>query len=94
MQQQQHKHTVIVTICFDHSADVGYDGIYPEVGYAVNVINKYFDVYFPRAANLSAQLRQQGYRERLVYTTHSWLVDLYTDCPSWNLDTGTLHVGG
>lgn len=34
---------------FMNHLDVGYDGISPEIGYVYNVMNKYFDVYFPLA---------------------------------------------
>ncbi|XP_025113231.1 uncharacterized protein LOC112575523 isoform X2 [Pomacea canaliculata] len=65
--------------------NVGYDGIYPEVGFALNVINKYFTEYYPRAAAIAEELHLLGFRERLVYTTHPWLLHLYLNCPSMML---------
>eukprot|EP01118_Nematostelium_gracile_P005782 TRINITY_DN1838_c0_g1_i1.p1 TRINITY_DN1838_c0_g1~~TRINITY_DN1838_c0_g1_i1.p1 ORF type:complete len:717 (-),score=180.87 TRINITY_DN1838_c0_g1_i1:73-2223(-) len=70
--------------------DIGFDGIDPTIGYAVNVINKYFDEYFPLAINVSTQLREKGGIERLIYTTHPWLVSLYLDCNTINFP----FVGG
>ena len=55
-----------------------------DVGYtdnAVNVINKYFDLYFPRAAGVGAQLRSLGGPERLKWMTQSYLISLFLDCP-------------
>ncbi|KAK3087454.1 hypothetical protein FSP39_006109, partial [Pinctada imbricata] len=60
--------------------DVGYDGISPEIGFINNILNKYFHEYFPRAANLSQQLREGGYVENFIYTTHPWLVDMFLNC--------------
>jgi hypothetical protein len=63
-------------------ADVGYDGLLPEeLGFVNNVINKYFTEYFTRSINTSATLRELGYYEKQVYTTHPWLVWLYLHCP-------------
>jgi len=55
--------------------DVGY------ADYTVNIINKYFTQYFPRAIAVANGLRDGGYVETLIYTTHAWLVSLYLDCP-------------
>lgn len=77
------------------TSDVGYNGIFPTLGFVNNVINRYFTVYFPRAVNVSRQLRSEGYFERLVYTTHPWLVSLYLDCPpNLNLSGIVLQVSG
>ena len=61
-------------------SDVGFDGI-PGNGLVNNVLNRYFTKYFPQAVNLTDQLRTMGYEESFIYTTHPWLVSLYTDCP-------------
>lgn len=63
-------------------SDVGFNGINPTVGFVNNILNRYFTVYFPRAVTLALQLEYSGYVERLVYTTHPWLVSLYINCPS------------
>ena len=48
-----------------------------------NVINKYFREYFPKAVAVGAALRAMpNGTERLVYTTHSWLVNIFLDCPA------------
>ncbi|XP_067655022.1 uncharacterized protein [Haliotis asinina] len=74
-------HVKRLHLIFMNHLDVGYNGIFPTLGFVNNVINRYFTVYFPRAVNISQQLRSEGYMERLVYTTHPWLVSLYLDCP-------------
>ncbi|XP_071104844.1 uncharacterized protein [Haliotis cracherodii] len=74
-------HVKRLHLIFMNHLDVGYNGIFPTLGFVNNVINRYFTVYFPRAVNVSRQLRSEGYFERLVYTTHPWLVSLYLDCP-------------
>jgi hypothetical protein len=61
--------------------DVGYNGI-PELGLINNILNRYFQVYFPRAISVAASLRARGGAERLVYTTHAFLVHLYVHCPA------------
>ncbi|XP_062571302.1 uncharacterized protein LOC134233351 [Saccostrea cucullata] len=71
----------LVHVIFMNHLDVGYDGISPEVGFINNILNKYFHEYFPRAVNLSVQLRAGEYAENFVYTTHPWLVSLFLDCP-------------
>ena len=37
-----------IYVVFSNHLDVGFDGISPQIGYAFNVINEYFRVYFPR----------------------------------------------
>jgi Domain of unknown function (DUF5054) len=59
--------------------DVGY------TGFAIDVINTYFQQYFPEAIDYAARiaddpnpdLRAMGY----VFTSHPWLISLYLDCP-------------
>lgn len=71
-----------VHLLFMNHLDVGYDGLLPEeLGFVNNVINKYFVEYFPRSINTSATLRELGYYEKQIYTTHPWLVRLYLHCP-------------
>lgn len=61
--------------------DVGYNGI-PTTGLVNNILNIYFGLYFPRAVAIANALRARNGTERFVYTTHSWLVDLYLNCPA------------
>ena len=53
-----------------------------EIGFVSNVLNGYFHNYFPRAANVSLKLRDEGYEEGFTYTSHPWLVSLYLNCSS------------
>ncbi len=62
-------------------SDVGYNGI-PKTGFINNILNIYFHEYFPRAIQLSQQLRNEKYLESFIYTTHPWLVSLFLDCPN------------
>lgn len=69
---------------FMNHLDVGYDGLLPEqIGFINNILNKYFNVYFPRAIQVATELLGLGYYEKLIYTTHPWLVSLYMDCPEY-----------
>ena len=38
---------------FMNHLGIGYGGIYPETGFIVNILNIYFQEYFPRASNLA-----------------------------------------
>ncbi|XP_046551245.1 uncharacterized protein LOC124260970 isoform X2 [Haliotis rubra] len=79
-----------VHIIFMNHLDVGYNGISPTVGFINNVLNTYFQLYFPREVQLAQQLRHEGYEETFIYTTHPWLVSLYLDCPNLTLNNITL----
>ncbi|XP_052801286.1 uncharacterized protein LOC128232002 [Mya arenaria] len=70
-----------VHIIYMNHLDVGYNGISPKIGFINNVINAYFTEHFPRALNLSDELKQGGYVETFIYTTHPWLLSLYINCP-------------
>ena len=55
-----------------------------DVGFAdsaANIVNRYFDFFIPEAILITNTLREYGGEERLVFTTHSYLVSLYLDCP-------------
>jgi hypothetical protein len=52
----------------------------PFIFFQLYSLQRYFDVYFPAAIKTAQQLRQRGGKERLIYTTHPWLVSLYVDC--------------
>ena len=54
-----------------------------DVGFAnteANIVNEYFDKYFPAAIKNAQDLRKLGGKERLVFTTHPFLVHLYYNC--------------
>jgi hypothetical protein len=77
--------THVHLIAMNH-LDVGYNLHNNQVatqlpGFITNVLNTYFHTYFPRAVNVSKALRAGGGPERLVYTTHGWLVHLFLHCP-------------
>ena len=69
-----------VHVIFMNHLDVGYNGI-PHTGYINNVLNTYFQEYFPRAVELAEAVKELSPLDSFVYTTHPWLVSLYTDCP-------------
>ena len=60
--------------------DVGYNGI-PGIGFINNILNIYFQEYYPRALQIAQEVRELGGTDRFVYTTHPWLMSLYLDCP-------------
>ena len=49
--------------------DIGFDGISPEIGTDDNVINRYFDVYFPRAIETANALKARNADLSYVWTT-------------------------
>ena len=54
-----------------------------DVGFAntsVNIVNEYFDVYFPATIDIVKEMQQYGLEETLVFTTHPFLVYLYINC--------------
>ena len=69
-----------VHVVFMNHLDVGYNGI-PQVGFVNNVLNTYFQEYFPRAVRLALEMAELYPGEGFIYTTHPWLVSLYLDCP-------------
>ena len=69
-----------VHVVFMNHLDVGYNGI-PQTGYINNVLNNYFQEYFPRAVELAEAVKQLSPSDSFVYTSHPWLVSMYTDCP-------------
>ena len=90
-----------VHLIYMNHLDVGYNTNhdYPGMnllipGYIVNVLNWYFQVYFPRAARLGNELRDIKANETFIYTTHPWLVNLYLDCPKITLSEVKLQVRG
>jgi hypothetical protein len=52
-------------------------GLVLAVGYAAlttDILNEYFDTYFPRAATVAQQLRARGGQEQLRWLTQSYVV--------------------
>ena len=55
-----------------------------DVGFAdtaANIVNRYFDHFFADAISTADELIKTGHKERLVFTTHAYLVYLYVNCP-------------
>lgn len=55
-----------------------------DAGYAelsVDILNEYFDTYFPRAYSLGRELRALGGEERLRWLTQPYVISLFLDCP-------------
>lgn len=69
-----------VHLIFMNHLDVGYSLI-DSKGFMADVLNRYFNEYFPRAVKVAFDLLVLGFTERFIYTTHPWLVSLYLDCP-------------
>ena len=47
---------------------------------AANIVNEYFDTYFPAVSETVEQMHQAGLSETLIFTTHPFLVWLYLNC--------------
>ena len=62
--------------------DVGYHVGYGAFARIIEVLQTYVDVFFPRAVAIARALRDLGGAERLLYTSHSWLLSLYLHCPA------------
>lgn len=74
----------MVHVLFMNHLDVGFSGgsHNPDLpGFAYEVINLYFHEYFPKALETSRILKERGGKEQFIYTTKTWLVSLYLDCP-------------
>ena len=64
-----------VHVVFMNHLDVGY------ASFIGNILNEYFQTYFPRAIRLAAEVEMWHKNETFIYTTHPWLVSMYIDCP-------------
>lgn len=69
-----------VHVVFMNHLDVGYNGI-PKTGFINNVLNTYFEEYFPRAIRLGNEMKETDPDHGFIYTTHPWLLDMYLNCP-------------
>jgi len=71
-----------VHVVYSNHVDIGFDGISPIPGFARNVVNKYLQVYFPRAMETAHNVSRdtQG-KQSFQWMTQCWLVSLYLDCP-------------
>jgi hypothetical protein len=61
--------------------DVGYHIGYSDSAHIIDVLQVYVDVFFPRAVAIARALRDLGGQERLLYTSHAWLLSLFLHCP-------------
>ena len=64
-----------VHVVFSNHLDIGFAST------SANIVNEYFDIYFPAAVNITQTLRQIKYPDSYTWMTHSWLLSLYFDCP-------------
>jgi hypothetical protein len=76
----------VVHLLFMSHIDVGYhigDSGHPRAAFAriIEVLQAYVDIFFPRAVAIARALRDLGGSERMIYTSHSWLLSLYLHCP-------------
>ena len=69
---------------FSNHLDVGFaahvEGQPADLGTDATVLDNYFGTYFPRALATAEALRADG--ESFIWTTQSWLVAMYRDCPT------------
>ncbi len=47
----------------------------------VNILNRWFYQFFPRALELGLQLDALGGPQKMRFTAQSWIVSLFLDCP-------------
>lgn len=71
-------HNKTVHVVFSNHVDIGFDGIPPQLGSDDNVINKYFNEFFPRAIKTAANL---SHVEPYIWMTQAWLISMFLDCP-------------
>ena len=64
-----------VHVVFSNHLDIGF------ANSSVNIVNEYFDKYFPAAINFTQQLRAIDYKDGYTWMTHTYLLSLYFDCP-------------
>eukprot|EP01083_Nonionella_stella_P103862 297095_1 len=69
-----------VHLVMSNHFDCGFDGI-EKPGFAVNVLNQYFDTYFPNAVTYGAQLTRSNPNMTYTWMTQSWLISMFFDCP-------------
>ena len=64
-----------VHVVFSNHLDIGFADT------SANIVNEYFDTYFPAAVNFTETLRSIKYADSYTWMTHSYLLSLYFDCP-------------
>ena len=62
-------------VVISNHLDCGY------TNFLVNVVNKYFDEYFPEIRKYGEELNALNINISWVYTTQPWLISLYLECP-------------
>ena len=63
----------MIHLIFKTHLDVGF------TDFARNVVSSYFDRYIPQALALARSLREEGDRDRFIWTTGSWLIYEYLE---------------
>ena len=88
--QPQRVHSVHLT--FSHHLDVGLDLPLKLtancVGFATTIVQRYFDVFIPRAIRLADEMRARESGDRFKYQIHPWIGSLYTECVPWSVHDG------
>ena len=86
-----------VHLVFSHHLDVGLDLALKStadcVGFATNILQRYFDEFIPRAIALANEARAAG-GPKFVYQVHPWVVAMFLDCVSYTVrDNCPLNPG-
>jgi hypothetical protein len=63
----------VVHLVFKTHLDIGFTDL------AANVVEAYIDRFIPQAIEVARELRERGGRERLIWTTGSWLIYEYLE---------------
>lgn len=73
-------HYLLTRLTSNQQGDSGH----PKAAFAriIEVLQAYVDVFFPRAVAIARAMRDLGGSERMLYTSHSWLLSLYLHCPT------------
>lgn len=62
-----------VHVIFKTHLDIGFTDL------AANVVRTYFESFIPAALSLSEKFREEGRRDRFIWTTGSWLIHQYLE---------------
>ncbi len=79
-------------LVFSHHLDVGLDlpdkNVTNCVGFATSIVNRYIGEYIPRAIRVARAIKAGGNPDRLRYSVHSWIANLFVDCVPWRVADG------
>ena len=74
--EQERKNIKELHVVVSNHLDCGYTNL------LVDVVNEYFDDYFPKIRRYGEELNALNVNMSWVYTTQPWLISLYLECPS------------